>query len=64
MTVARKLLEIAAFWEQDICLDCETIQPPVEGEDEAPPCVKCASTNVIAAETVLLIADMVEGEEE
>jgi hypothetical protein len=64
MTVARKLLEIAAFWEQDICLDCETIQPPPEGEDEAPPCVKCGSGNILAAETVLQIADMVEGEEE
>jgi hypothetical protein len=63
MTIARKTLEIAAFWEQDICLDCEIIQPPVEGEDEAPPCVSCGSGNILAAETVLQIADLVEEEE-
>jgi hypothetical protein len=63
MTVARKLLEIAAFWDQNICLDCETIQPPEESE-EMPPCVKCGSGNILAAETVLQIADMVDSDDE
>lgn len=63
MTIARKVLEIAAFWEQDICLDCEAIQPPEEDE-EMPPCIKCGSSNILSAETILQIADIVEGEEE
>lgn len=65
MTVARKLLEIAAFWGQDLCLDCETVQPPeVACPGEAAACVKCGSINLLAAETVLQIADLVEGGEE
>ncbi len=62
MTVARKTLEVAAFWEQNICLDCETIQPVEEGDD-LPPCVSCGSDNIISAESVLAIADMVEEDE-
>lgn len=64
MTVARKLLELAAFWEQDLCLDCETIQPPeVACPGEVATCVKCGSINMLPAEAVLQIADLVEPSE-
>lgn len=63
MTIARKVLEIASFWDQNICLSCEAIQPPEEDE-EMPPCVKCGGNDILSAETVLQIADMVEGDEE
>lgn len=57
MTIPRKTLEIAAFWDQGVCLDCEAIQPP--DADEAT-CVSCGSTNVMPCESLLAIADIVE----
>jgi hypothetical protein len=64
MTIARKTLEIATFWDQEVCLDCETIQPPEGEQDPEATCVSCGSGNILAAEAILAIADLVDGEEE
>ena len=64
MTIARKTLEIASFWDQEVCLECEAIQPPADDGDDSAPCVSCGSTNILAAEAILAIADLVEQEEE
>lgn len=66
--IPRRTLEIAAFWAQSICIECETIQPPedapnppVEGEPIV--CCNCGAQALIPAETVLQVADLV-GEDE
>lgn len=64
MTIPRKTLEVATFWDQGVCLDCEIIQPPQEGEEQAwPPCCSCASDNVILASAVLAIAALIDEDE-
>lgn len=61
MTIPRKTLEIAAFWDQGVCLECETIQPPQEGDEQTwPPCCSCSEDNVILASAILAIAAIVE----
>jgi len=65
--IPRTTLEIAAFWAQSVCIQCEAIQPPDEEAsdlgDEPPACCNCGAAEVLPAETILAIADMVgEGE--
>lgn len=60
MTLNRKELERAAFWDQDVCLDCGHTQP----HDSAnfAECVECGGTDVLPAKRILTIADCVEDE--
>lgn len=68
--IPRRTLEIASFWEQDVCLDCEAIQPPEAEEptseadgDEPLTCCACGSQSLLPAETILQVAALV-GEDE
>ncbi len=61
--IPRTTLEIASFWDQEVCLDCETLQPPADEADEMegdePACCACGSSSLLPAATILQIADMV-----
>lgn len=58
MTLSRKELEDAAFWEQGVCLDCGAVVPAgVEFEEECP---SCGSDAAYSAAFVLRCADFVE----
>ena len=61
MTIPRKTLEGAAFWDQVVCLDCEALVAADEVAEGA--CPRCGSDAVYPAEFVLRCADVV-GEEE
>lgn len=58
MTIARKDLEAAAFWEQSVCLDCGLIVEPDEDT-----CESCGSDDLLPAKQVLKATDLVEEEE-
>lgn len=59
--IARTTLEAASFWAQDVCIECETIQPAEDDtpEDEQRLCCSCGGLTLLPAETILQIADMV-----
>lgn len=69
--IPRRTLEIASFWDQLVCLDCEAIQPPEEVvEGDEPPasaepiqCCSCCSTNLLPADTILRAAELVGDDE-
>lgn len=66
--IPHRTLEIAAFWDQLVCLDCEAIQPPEEAtdpEDNSEPvvCCACGSTNLLPADTILQAAALVGDDE-
>lgn len=61
MTMTRTEIEAAAFWDQSVCLDCETVLTPVGGAE--PTCPECGSDAVIAAETVLRCLALVGDDE-
>ena len=67
--IPRRTLEIASFWDQLVCLDCEAIQPPddlasEDGEDGEPAlCCSCSSTNLLPADTILQAAALVGDDE-
>lgn len=62
MTIQRKTLEAAAFWDQAACLDCGHTQT-MDAEDDEPGCEACGSERVYEAAWILGILDSVEVEE-
>lgn len=68
MTIQRRALEAAAFWDQAVCLDCEAFFHAEGEEGQAVPeavCPLCGSDATYSAEFVLRVAGSVaaEGEE-
>lgn len=66
--IPRRTLEIASFWDQLVCLDCEAIQPPdevseLDDSDEPALCCACGSTNLLPADTILQAAELVGDDE-
>lgn len=63
MTIARRRLEEAAFWNFAVCLDCQGLfDPDTLGED--PTCPACQSARLFPADTILACADFVEDPDE
>lgn len=60
MTLKRNELERAAFWDQDICLECGHAQP--HEAEPAAECVECGGSDLLPAKRILAIADFVEDE--
>jgi rRNA maturation endonuclease Nob1 len=46
MTISRNQLDEAAFWHQNVCLDCDAIFDPSEQEE----CLDCGSDAAYSAE--------------
>ena len=63
--LTRQTLAAAAFWQQDICLDCDTVQDALPADLEAElTCEVCGSDALLAAELgVKLLARIAESEE-
>ena len=63
--LTRQTLAAAAFWQQDVCLDCGAVQDAPPGDPEAEPtCEACGSPALLAAELgVRLLARIAESEE-
>lgn len=63
MTIARRRLEEAAFWNFAVCLDCQGLfDPDMLGGDTV--CPACSSSRLFPAETILACADFVEADDE
>lgn len=61
MTLPRAIIQHAAMWDEDICLDCNNRQdPPLEGPRV---CEACGGTQVLPATVVLLCSDFIEEDE-
>jgi hypothetical protein len=63
--LTRQTLAAAAFWQQDICIDCGTVQdtPPNDLEAELT-CEVCGSDTLLVAELgVRLLERLAESEE-
>ena len=59
--ISRTILEAASFWAQDVCIECETVQPLDDTPDDGEPrlCCNCGEQTLLPAETILQIADLV-----
>lgn len=55
MTIALKDVEAAAFWEMDVCLECESI---VQADGHF--CPNCGKSPTLSAETVARVFEVVE----
>ena len=64
MTISKKTLLRAAFWESDyICLDCgEAFNDPVKDEFQA--CGACGSLDLVNPHTAIQVLEKVEVDEE
>ena len=61
MSLTKTELERAAFWDQDVCLDCGQAQPHELAT--AFECVECGSDDLLPAKRILQIADFVENDQ-
>lgn len=67
MSIQRKALEAAAFWDQAVCLDCEAFFHADGEEGDAVPeatCPLCGSDATYSAAFVLRVAAAVTDEED
>lgn len=61
----RAEVEAAAFWDQEICLECGYIQnTPDGGPDDPLVCGECGSPNRLPAQSALAVLAIIEEDEE
>lgn len=50
MTLLRREIESAAFWDRWVCLDCEEVVDAERLEGERPTCGECGGETILPAE--------------